>query len=125
MRLLLDECVPRPLRHDLVGHDVHHVVDMGWSSKRNGELLRLMLAERFEALLTVDQNLQFQQNVRASGIGVVVVVARTNRLKEPTTTRPADARGAGQGERGRTHQDWWLTNEWSPRSRTRCTGASQ
>ena len=43
MLLLLDECIPRPLKRDLVGHDVRHVVDMGWSSKRNGELLRLML----------------------------------------------------------------------------------
>ena len=82
MLLLLDECVPRPLKRDLVGHDVRHVVDMGWSSKRNGELLRLMVAEGFDALLTVDQNLEFQQNVRASGIGVVVVLAKTNRLKE-------------------------------------------
>jgi hypothetical protein len=82
MLLLLDECVPRPLRRELVGHDVRHVVDMGWSSKRNGELLRLMVAGHFEALLTVDQNLEFQQNVRASGIGVVVVLAKTNRVKE-------------------------------------------
>ena len=82
MLLLLDECIPRPLKRDLVGHDVRHVVDMGWSSKRNGELLRLMLAEHFEALLTVDQNLEFQQNLRASGIRVVVVLARTNRVKE-------------------------------------------
>src|SRR5712691_11537530 len=82
MRLLLDECVPRPLLRELTSHDVHHVVDMGWSSKRNGELLNLMLANRFEALLTVDQNLPFQQNVRASGIGIVLVLARTNRVKE-------------------------------------------
>ncbi|MGE3843096.1 MAG: hypothetical protein AB7I50_16095 [Vicinamibacterales bacterium] len=82
MLLLLDECVPRPLKQDLVGHDVRHVVDMGWSSKRNGELLRLMLAERFAALLTVDKNLEFQQNLRASGVGVVVVLAKTNRIKE-------------------------------------------
>jgi hypothetical protein len=54
MLLLLDECVPRPLKRELVGHDVRHVVDMGWSSKRNGELLRLMVAEGFDALLTVD-----------------------------------------------------------------------
>ena len=66
MRLLLDECVPRPLKHDLIGHDVSHVNDMGWSSKRNGELLRLMAAERFDAFLTVDQSLEFQQNIRAS-----------------------------------------------------------
>ena len=82
MRLLLDECVPRPLLRDLVGHDVHHVVDLGWSAKRNGELLKLMLGEQFSGLLTVDQNLPFQQNLRASGISVVVAVARTNRVKE-------------------------------------------
>ncbi len=82
MRLLLDECVPRPLKRELAGHDVSTVVERGWSSKRNAELLRLMLAEGFEAFLTVDQNVPFQQNVAASGIAVLVVVARTNRLKE-------------------------------------------
>jgi hypothetical protein len=89
MRLLLDECVPRPLKHDLIGHDVEHAVDMGWSSKRNGELLKLMVAERFEALLTVDQNIEFQQNLKRLGIGVVVVRARTNRLKELRPFVPA------------------------------------
>ena len=66
----------------LTGHDAHHVVDLGWSSKRNGELMKLMVAERLEALLTVDRNLPFQQNLRASGIAVVMAVARTNRVKE-------------------------------------------
>jgi hypothetical protein len=51
MLLLLDECVPRPLKRDLIGHDARHVVDMGWSSKRNGELLQVMLAAQFAALL--------------------------------------------------------------------------
>jgi len=31
MRLLLDECVPRPLKQELATHDVHHVVDLGWA----------------------------------------------------------------------------------------------
>jgi hypothetical protein len=62
---------------------------MRWSSKRNGELLQLMLKEGFEALLTVDQNLEFQQNLRASGVGVVLVIARTNRLKELRPLVPA------------------------------------
>jgi len=82
VRLLLDECVPRPLKRELAGHDVSTVLERGWSSKRNAELLRLMLAEGFEGFLTVDQNVPFQQNVAASGIAVLVVVARTNRLKE-------------------------------------------
>jgi hypothetical protein len=82
MRLLLDECVPRPFKRDLPGHEIRTVVEMGWSSKRNGELLKLILAERFEAFLTVDQNIEFQQNIQASGVAVVVVAARTNRLRE-------------------------------------------
>jgi len=82
MRLLLDECVPRPLKQELIGHDVWHVADMGWSSKRNSELLRLMAAERFDAFLTVDQNLEFQQNLQVSGVGVIVALAKSNRVKE-------------------------------------------
>ncbi len=57
MRLLLDECVPRPLKRELAGHQVSTVVEMEWSSKRNGELLDLLQVERFDAILTVDQNL--------------------------------------------------------------------
>jgi hypothetical protein len=41
-----------------------------------------MLSQAFEAFLTVDQNLEFQQNVATSGIAVIVLVASTNRLKE-------------------------------------------
>ena len=55
---------------------------MGWTAKRNGELLRLMAAERFDAFLTVDQNLEFEQNLTKASVGVLVVVARTNRVKD-------------------------------------------
>jgi len=72
MRVLFDECVPRPLKRELPGHDVSTVGDMGWSSKRNAELLTLMVAAGFREFVTVDQNLEFQQNVQASGIAVVV-----------------------------------------------------
>jgi hypothetical protein len=42
MRILLDECVPRPLKRELTDYEVRTVVEMGWSGKKNGELLRLM-----------------------------------------------------------------------------------
>ena len=100
MRLLLDECVPRPLLRDLSGHDVHHVVDMGWSSKRNGELLQLMLAERFDALSPLIAISRFQQNLRASGIAVVIAVARTNRVKELRPLMPKVLEALTGGERG-------------------------
>jgi len=73
MRILLDECVPRPLKRELVGHDVHTVIDMGWGGKTNGELLQLMLPAKFDAFLTVDQNLSYQQNLTAAGVAVIVL----------------------------------------------------
>ena len=88
MRILLDECVPRPLRHELPGHDVYTVPDLGWSGKKNGELLRLMLPEKFEVFLTVDQNLRYQQNLRTAGVAVVVLVASTNRLADLVPAMP-------------------------------------
>ena len=79
VRALLDECLPRRLKHDLAEHDVRTVPEMGWASKRNGDLLRL--AEReFDAFLTVDRKLQHQQKLSAFGIAVIVLVARSNRL---------------------------------------------
>jgi len=89
MRLLLDECVPRPLKRDLAGHEVAHVRDLGWSGKRNGEILRLMVGAGFDTFLTVDQKLPFQQNVSAQGIAVVVLAAKTNRRKELLPLVPA------------------------------------
>ena len=55
---------------------------MGWSGKKNGELLALMTTQGFEVLLTVDQNLRYQQNLQAAGIALIVVVAASTRLAD-------------------------------------------
>jgi hypothetical protein len=61
MRVLLDECMPRPLKRDLTGHTVSTVIEMGWGGIENGELLALIRGAGFEAFVTVDQNLPYQQ----------------------------------------------------------------
>ena len=80
MRILLDECVPRPVRRELIGHNVATIRDVGWAGKKNGDLLTLMAGAGFEVLLTVDQNLRYQQNLAASGVAVVILIASNNRL---------------------------------------------
>jgi predicted nuclease of predicted toxin-antitoxin system len=54
VRVLLDECLPRRLKRDIVGHDARTVPEMGWATKRNGELLALAATE-FDVFLTVDR----------------------------------------------------------------------
>ncbi|MBD2773745.1 DUF5615 family PIN-like protein [Iningainema tapete] len=80
MRILLDECVPRPLKRELTDYKVRTVVEMGWLGKKNGELLQLMIQESFTVLLTADQNLRYQQNLQQAGVAVVVLIASSNRL---------------------------------------------
>jgi predicted nuclease of predicted toxin-antitoxin system len=81
MRILLDESLPRSLRGELTSHSVKTVAEMGWSAIENGELLR-RATEQFDVLVTADQNLQFQQNMDALPISVIVLAARTNRLDD-------------------------------------------
>ncbi len=64
----------------MTGHDVSTVSREGWASLTNGELLR-RAAETFDVLLTADQNLEFQQNLTALPVAVIVLVADSNRLE--------------------------------------------
>ncbi len=82
MRVLLDECLPRGFRRFLPEHNVRTVQELGWSGTTNGALLRRAIAEGFEAFLTVDRNLEFQQAVSAMAIGVVAVRAPSNDIDD-------------------------------------------
>ncbi len=82
MRVLLDECVPKRLGRHLVGHTVSTVTHEGWSSQKNGVLLGSMSAAGFEVLVTVDQGLRYQQNVRAFGIAVIVLHSVSNQIED-------------------------------------------
>jgi hypothetical protein len=62
VRILLDQGTPAPLRHELTGHGVSTAYEKGWAALKNGELLKAAEAE-FEALVTTDKNLRYQQNL--------------------------------------------------------------
>ena len=80
MRILLDESLPRRLASALSMHEVQTVVEAGWSGVKNGKLLALASVQ-FDAFVTADQNLQYQQNLSALPVSVVVLVAHNNRLE--------------------------------------------
>lgn len=39
MRVLIDECLPRALKREVIAEFVQTVPEAGWASKKNGELL--------------------------------------------------------------------------------------
>lgn len=81
MRVLLDECLPRRLKFQLAGHQVITTQEAGLSGKKNGELLRVM-AGNFDALLTIDKNIAYQQSTSSLSFALVVMSARSNRLSD-------------------------------------------
>jgi hypothetical protein len=81
MRILLDESLPHDLAPLIAGHEVSTVRAEGWSGTKNGKLLALV-ATKFDAFITADRNLEFQQNLTKLPVSVVVLVARKNRVED-------------------------------------------
>jgi hypothetical protein len=77
------------MRRELPAHDVRTIQEMGWTGKKNGELLALMAGAGFDVLLTVDQNIRHQQKLAASGIAVIVMIASSSRLLDLIPLIPA------------------------------------
>jgi len=88
MKLLLDENLPKRLKADFIQHEVSTVRDNGWNGIKNGELLRLMIENHYDALLTFDKNLQHQQNFEKYSITVFIFSAINNTYLELTKLSP-------------------------------------
>jgi hypothetical protein len=82
MKLLLDENLPHELRRLLPGHDVFTVKYMGWSGISNGALLATAAADGFDALITLDSGVPYQQNLTTLPISVVVLSAASNDIDD-------------------------------------------
>ena len=79
MHVLINECLPKKLKHELSEHTVFTVQEKGWSGIKNGELLHKAESE-FDVWVTGDKNIEYQQNLDRFDIAVVVLVASRNRL---------------------------------------------
>ena len=78
MRILFDQGTPVPLRHAPAGHTISTAYEMGWAKLENGDLLNTAEAS-FDAFITTDQSLRYQQNLTGRRLAVLVL---------PTTSWP-------------------------------------
>jgi predicted nuclease of predicted toxin-antitoxin system len=72
MKILFDQGTPAPLRHSLAGHSVATAFEKRWDKLENGDLIRAAESEAFEVLITTDQNLNYQQNLRGRTLAILV-----------------------------------------------------
>ncbi len=78
MKLLLDENLPKKLKCAFPPHAVFTVREMNWNGIENGELLKLMIENNFDVLLSFDQNIRHQQNFEKYPVTVFVLMAEIN-----------------------------------------------
>ena len=88
MKVLLDECLPKDLRKHLVGHECDTTASAGLSGIANGELLSLAERSGWQILLTIDQGMPYQQNLKGRSISIIVIRAKSNRLPDLLTHVP-------------------------------------
>lgn len=85
MKILLDENLPVKLKADLKDHQAFTVREMNWHGKKNGELLGMATLNDFQAFLTMDKQLIYQQNLKKFNILIVILKAPDNKIR---TLRP-------------------------------------
>src|SRR6516164_8098079 len=83
MKILIDECLPAALRGTFtaMGHECETVRRAGYGSKKNGELLTLAEG-RWDVLLTSDRRIKYQQNMAGRNLSIVVLCAKSNRMRD-------------------------------------------
>lgn len=89
MKILLDECVTKHLKPHLADHEVYTVREMKWSGIKNVKLMTLCVERQFDALLTIDKNLQFQQNLDKYPVIIIVLNSFTSKIEELVTFLPS------------------------------------
>ena len=80
MKVLFDHNLPRRLREHLPGHEIRTAREMGWEQLRNGALLSAASEARFGVFMTIDKQLEHQQNLLALALPVVVLDGSSNTL---------------------------------------------
>ncbi len=73
MRILFDQGTPVPLKKYLSDHQVSTVYELGWSTMKNGDLLREAERNGFEIFITTDKNIRFQQSLSDKNLAVLVL----------------------------------------------------
>jgi hypothetical protein len=76
LRLLLDQNMPHDLRDLLPGHTVKVSPEMGWERLSNGDLLTAAEHTGFDAMITGDKTIRYEQ--RLAGRRIALLVLSTN-----------------------------------------------
>lgn len=89
MRILFDECVHSRFRTCFPSYDSQTARYAGLAGLKNGALLAAAETAGFDVLITIDRNMEYQQNLALRKIAILVVYARSNTMNDLRLHVPA------------------------------------
>ena len=75
MKVVFDHNVPYKLRRLLPGHSIQTAHESGWSTLTNGVLLSTAEYSGFQVMVTCDQGIYYQQNLKSRRLSLVVLTS--------------------------------------------------
>ncbi len=103
MKILLDECVTHKLKKFLQEYEVFTVTEMGFSGLKNGKLLATAQSSGFDMLLTIDKNIDYQQNIANFDLSVVVLDVIKSNIKYLEPLIPEFEKQLDNFEKGKSY----------------------
>lgn len=73
--------VCREKSSEFVGHEVFTIIEAGFRGLLNGKLIQSASEDGFEVLVSVDKNIEYQQNKATLPIAILVLLAKSNRIE--------------------------------------------
>jgi hypothetical protein len=112
MRVLIDECIDERFRHSLPEHDCQTARYAGLAGLKNGELLLAAETAKFDVFLTVDQGIEYQQNLTGRIIAISIFRTKSNRLKDLLPHARACLAYMESIQPGSSKEDCWYFSEF-------------
>jgi predicted nuclease of predicted toxin-antitoxin system len=80
MRVFLDACIDPRVADLFVGHEVTTAFELGWHQVKDHILLAL-LHDRFDVVVTIDQGMEHEHNLKKLSFGLVIVHVPKNKAE--------------------------------------------
>jgi hypothetical protein len=87
LKVILDEGVPENLEAYLARHETATVKRQGWRGTKNGKLLDLIECAGFEAFITTDKRMEYEQNFSRRSFAVLLLSTNHWPTLEPNAAR--------------------------------------
>ena len=82
MTIIIDECLPKRLTQFFPNAHVYTVPQMDLGGTKDTELLNILDSKKIDVFITIDGNIEYQQQFKERVFGTIVIRSVSNRFSD-------------------------------------------